>query len=110
MRIVFDRQLRIAIRGVMIRRVMTVAFSGQAGGGGGGGGGWRNSKSEGPWQEPEVRSTTGLLRSFRSGKDTRTMPLLHATHVGNFIRARHAIGLLELVSLVVRLAYGKGLP
>ncbi|GJV95919.1 hypothetical protein Tco_1547496 [Tanacetum coccineum] len=57
----------------------------------------------------EVSSITVLL-GLQVRKDTRTMPpLLHATHVGNFIRARHVIGLLELVSLVVRLGIWPGI-
>ncbi|GJY55254.1 hypothetical protein Tco_0454369 [Tanacetum coccineum] len=48
----------------------------------------------------EVSSTTVLL-GLQVRKDAWTMPpLLHVTYVGNFIRARHVIGLLELVSLM----------
>ncbi|GJZ66721.1 hypothetical protein Tco_0623417 [Tanacetum coccineum] len=95
---VFDRQLRIAIRGVMIRRVMTVAVMiGRVA---------TIIRSHG---RTEVSSTTVLL-GLQVRKDTRTMPpLLHVTHVGNFIRARHIIGLLELVSLLVRLSIWPGI-
>ncbi|GKC13873.1 hypothetical protein Tco_1010655 [Tanacetum coccineum] len=89
---VFDRQLRIAIRGVMLRRVLTVVV--MTG---------RVATIIRIHDRTEVSSTTVLL-GLQVRKDTRTMPhLLHATHVGNFIRARHVIGLLELVSLMVRL-------
>ncbi|GJT19469.1 hypothetical protein Tco_0878175 [Tanacetum coccineum] len=51
----------------------------------------------------EVSSTTVLL-GLQVRKDTRMMPpLLHVTYVGNFFRARHVIGLLELISFVIRL-------
>ncbi|GJR26747.1 hypothetical protein Tco_1102979 [Tanacetum coccineum] len=57
----------------------------------------------------EVSSTTVLL-GLQVRKDTRTMPpLLHVTHVGNFIRARHVTQLLKLVSLVVRLGIWPGI-
>ncbi|GKD15428.1 hypothetical protein Tco_1199835 [Tanacetum coccineum] len=57
----------------------------------------------------KVSSTTVLL-GLQVRKDTQTMPhLLHVTYVGNFIRARHVIGLLELVSLVVRLGIWPGI-
>ncbi|GJR14159.1 reverse transcriptase domain-containing protein [Tanacetum coccineum] len=36
-------------------------------------------------------------------------PLLYLTHVGNSIRARHVTGLLELVSLVIRLGIWPGI-
>ncbi|GKE52342.1 hypothetical protein Tco_1487498, partial [Tanacetum coccineum] len=36
-------------------------------------------------------------------------PLFHVAYLGNFIRARHVIGLLELVSLVVRLGIWPGI-
>ncbi|GJU20768.1 hypothetical protein Tco_1154110, partial [Tanacetum coccineum] len=49
----------------------------------------------------EVSSITVLL-GLQVRKDAWTMPpLLHVTYVGNFIRARHVIGLLELVSLML---------
>ncbi|GKB75682.1 putative reverse transcriptase domain-containing protein, partial [Tanacetum coccineum] len=95
---VFDRQLKIAIRGVMIRRVMTVIVmtSGVA----------TVIRSHG---RTEVSSTTVLL-GLQARKDTWTMPpLLHVTHVGNSIRARHVTGLLELVSLMVRLGIWPGI-
>ncbi|GKD67230.1 hypothetical protein Tco_1309338 [Tanacetum coccineum] len=107
---VFDRQLRVAIRegmirrsmtgmvmtgrvtirGVMIRRVMTVAvMTGKVA---------TVIRSHG---RTEVSNTTVLL-GLQVRKDTQTIPLLlHVTHVGNFIRARHVTGLLELVSLLV---------
>ncbi|GJV69423.1 hypothetical protein Tco_1484932 [Tanacetum coccineum] len=95
---VFDRQLRIAIRGVMIRRVMTVAVMTS-----------RVAtviKSHGRTKG----SSTTILLGLHVRKDTRTMPsLLHVTHVGNFIRARHVTGLLELVSLMVRLGIWPGI-
>ncbi|GKD51767.1 hypothetical protein Tco_1280743 [Tanacetum coccineum] len=57
----------------------------------------------------EVNSTTVLL-GLQVRKDTLTIPpLFHVTYVGNFIRARHVIGLLELVSLVVRLGIWLGI-
>ncbi|GKE21915.1 hypothetical protein Tco_1433427, partial [Tanacetum coccineum] len=57
----------------------------------------------------KVSSTTVLL-GLQVRKDTRTMPpLLHATHVGNFIWVRHVIGLLKLVLLVVRLGIWPGI-
>ncbi|GKA31697.1 hypothetical protein Tco_0718002 [Tanacetum coccineum] len=95
---VFDRHLRIAIKGVMIRRVMTVAvMTGRVA---------TVIRSHG---RTKVSSTTVLL-GLQVRKDTRTMPpLLHVTHVGNFIRAGHVIGLLELVSLVVRLGIWLGI-
>ncbi|GKG26249.1 hypothetical protein Tco_0399395 [Tanacetum coccineum] len=95
---IFDRQLRIAIRGVMIRRVMTVAFmTGRVA---------SVIRSHG---RTEVSSTTVLL-GLQVRKDTWTMPpLLHMTYVANFIRTRHIIGLLKLVSLVVQLGIWPGI-
>ncbi|GKC74278.1 hypothetical protein Tco_1120161 [Tanacetum coccineum] len=95
---VFDRQLRIAIIGVMIKRVMTVVVMT-----------CKMATVIRCHGRTEVSSTTVLL-GLQVRKDTRTMPpLLHAKHVGNFIRARHVIGLLELVSLVVRLGIWPGI-
>ncbi|GJR41533.1 putative reverse transcriptase domain-containing protein [Tanacetum coccineum] len=88
---VFDRQLRVTIREGMIRRVMTVAV--MIG---------RMEIVIRRHGRTEVSSTTVLL-GLQVKKDTQTMPpLLHVTHVENFIRARHVTRLLELVSLVVR--------
>ncbi|GJX55443.1 zinc finger, CCHC-type, retrotransposon gag domain protein [Tanacetum coccineum] len=95
---VFDRQLRIAIRGVMIRRVMTVSVMTS-----------RVATVIRSHDITEVSSTTVLL-GLQVRKDIQIMPpLLHVTYVGNFIRARHVIGLLELVSLVVQLGIWPGI-
>ncbi|GJY79576.1 ribonuclease H-like domain-containing protein [Tanacetum coccineum] len=95
---VFNRQLRVAIKEGMIRRVMTVAV--MTG---------RMETIIRRHGRTEVRSTTVLL-GLQVRLDTRTMPpLLHVTHMENFIWERHVTRLLELVSLVVRLGIWPGI-